>query len=80
MIKKEYKKKEKSLEMLIEIFENVEIRATHEHKEHIINLRKDLEKPDIDENIKEFLNKVKNVSLGLPDFNEKIYPLVFYSF
>ena len=74
------KKTKIDLKKLTYHLEQIEMNISPEDKEIIVNLRKEFEKPDIDTNIKDFLKKLKNVSLCLPDFNEKNFPLVFYLF
>jgi hypothetical protein len=69
-----------SLKTLTHNLIQIEMKILPEHKEIIVNLRKEFEKPDVDENIENFLKKLKNVSLCLPDFNEKNFPLVCYLF
>ena len=74
------KKTKIDLKKLTYHLEQIEMNISPEDKEIIVNLRKEFDKPDIDTNIKDFLKKLKNVSLCLPDFNEKNFPLVFHLF
>jgi hypothetical protein len=69
-----------SLKKLTRYLIQIEMKILPEHKEIIVNLRKEFEKPVVDKNIENFLKKLKNVSLCLPDFNEKNFPLVCYLF
>ena len=74
------KKTKIDLKKLTYHLEQIEMNISPEDKEIIVNLRKDFQKPDINKNIEAFLEKLKNVSLCLPDFNEKNFPLVCYLF